>query len=135
MTQEQYDLEEQQDFEEEDDSSAEVRLSKELYKVLKSKKQYQKALQKEQSRRQRAKHKATFTRKDNENCYICDNCGKTYKANKGTLIYKLEGEFAYCDACLKVLYPNYHRVDLVGSIKKTDFRDNHCDTWYNKGFK
>lgn len=132
MSSEQFDLEDQQEIEQQE--TEDEKFSKEVYKKLKSQKQYQKAIQEEAEKLEKTKHKAKFTRRDNENCYICDNCGQVYKADKGTLIYNKKGEFAYCDSCLKILYPNYRRVSLFGAIKKTDYRDNHCDTAYSKGF-
>lgn len=129
-------LEDEQDFETEEQEEL---ISKDVYKRLKQEKQYNKYLQQEQKEKEKLQHKAKFTRKNNENCYICDNCGKIYPEQDGVLMYRKQdsryGEFAYCDDCLKKLYPNYKKVKLFGMIKKTDYRDNHCDLQYSKGFR
>ena len=124
-----YDLEEQQEEEQfivEDNDAP----SKSINKFLREQKRYEKLNQKKE-----AKHKAKFTRQDHQNCYVCDNCGKTYKEEYGALIYKHSGEFAYCKDCLKELYPNYKPIKLATTIKKTDFMSNHADVAYSKGFK
>lgn len=121
---EQYDLEEQQEDEqftidEEDGPSSEVK------QRLRELKLYEKQKKKEES-----KHRATFTRIDNQNGYICDRCGQPYIQEHGSLIYSNKGEFAYCKECLKVLYPNYRHIKLAGTVNKLDYRSNHCDTQY-----
>ena len=121
---EQYDLEEQQEPEQfiEEDSEE---LSSKAKRFLREQKLYDKLTAKEES-----KHKAKFTRIDNQNGYICDHCGKPYIQEFGTLIYNCKGEFAYCKDCLKELYPNYKHVRLIGTINKLDYRSNHSDLQY-----
>ena len=128
-----YDLQEQQEAEqfESEDTSAEP-LSKEVYQYLRDKKKYE-AYNAKLNKKKETKHKATFTRVDNQNSYICDNCGKAYREDEGKLIYKREGEFAYCKECYKKLYPNMKFIKLTSTIKKSDFMSNHCDTdYYNR---
>ena len=124
-----YDLEEQQEEEqfkiEEDETP-----SKSINKFLREQRQYEKLNQKKET-----KHKAKFTRQDNQNCYVCDNCGKVYKEEYGSLMYSSKGEFAYCKDCLKELYPNYKPIKLATTTKKIDFMSNHADVAYSKGFK
>ena len=124
-----YDLEDQQEEEQfkidEDEAP-----SKSISKFLREQKRYEKLNQKKDN-----KHKAKFTRQDNQNCYVCDNCGTVYKEETGALMYKAAGEFAYCSNCLKELYPNYKLMKLSTTLKKTDFMSNHADVRYSKGFK
>lgn len=121
---EQYDLEEQQEDEqftvEEDEGP-----SNEVKQYLREQKLYEKQKKKEES-----KHRAKFTRLNNQNGYICDRCGQPYIQENGSLIYSKDGEFAYCRDCLKVLYPNYRPIKLTGTVNKLDYRSNHCDTQY-----
>lgn len=118
------DLEEQQEPEQfvvEDNTE----MSREVKQHLREQKAYEKLKKKEEQ-----KHKARFSRKDNMNGYLCDRCGNHFAEEDGSLIYKKEGEFAYCKECLKVLYPNHTFIKLLGSSKKLDFRSNHYDTKY-----
>lgn len=120
----QYDLEEQQEpeqFVEEEQGE----LSAKAKRFIKEQKLYEKLKAKEDT-----KHKAKFVRVDNQNGYLCNNCGKPYLQENGSLIYNKNGEFAYCKECLKQLYPNYKPIKLIGTINKLDFRSNHCDTQY-----
>ena len=121
---EQYDLEEQQEPEQFVEENSEE-LSSKARQFIREQKLYERLKKKEDD-----KHKARFARQDNQNGYICDNCGKFHIQEEGSLIYKREGEFAYCKECLKQLYPNYTPIKLVGSINKLDFRSNHSDTQY-----
>lgn len=124
-----YDLEEQQQ-EEQFKVEEEEAPSKNINKFLREQRQYEKLNQKKES-----KHKAKFTRQNNQNCYVCDNCGKIYNEENGSLMYSSKGEFAYCKACLKELYPNYKHIKLATTIKKTELFSNHADVQYSKGFK
>lgn len=121
---EQYDLEEQQEeeqftLEEDEGPSSEVR------RYLKEQKLYEKQKQKDI-----VKHKAKFTRLNNQNGYICDNCGKPHIQEDGSLIYNKNGEFSYCKDCLKILYPTYKHIKLVGTLNKLDYCSNHYDVQY-----
>lgn len=122
-----FDLEEQQEPEqfsvEQDDKP-----SKEVRKLIREQKKKEKANKKVEE-----KHRAKFTRVNHQNCYICDNCGKAYKEEEGTLMYNMSGEYAYCKECLKLLYPNYKICRLAGTHKKTDLLSNHADTQYFSG--
>lgn len=121
---EQFDLEEQQEqeqfsLEDNQEPSGKVKM------YLREKKLYEKQYHKETS-----KHRATFKRIKNQNGYVCDNCGKEFMQEEGTLMYKKDGEFAYCKDCLKELYPNYRHIKLAGTVNKADRLSNHYDTKY-----
>lgn len=145
-----YDLEEQQEpeqfIEEKDDAS----LSKEVYNKLKQEKKYELLKAKKQEHKRKiqekiqlmhnkkleSKHKPTFHRINNENHYVCDNCGEPFKEKVGgSLITNNKGEFAYCKKCMKDLYPTYKPVFIANTMSKTDFFSNHADLKYSKGFK
>ena len=122
------DLEPEQFIEEQDEKP-----SKEVYKQLREQRKREQ-LQEKHNKEQAKKHRATFHRVNNVNCYKCDNCGKVFEHDKeGSLIYKNTGEYAYCGECLKKLYPNYRRIRLAGSISKTDALSNHWDIAYFSG--
>ena len=136
------DEQEPDDFEVEDDQ----RLSKEVYKQLKEQKQFYKKINEKQINKEKKQHRATFTRKDNKNQYVCDYCGKTTEEEDGSIIYckgynksgprdKEYGEYFYCNDCLKIIYPGHTNVKLASMVKKSDYMSNHADTRYSKGFK
>lgn len=121
---ENFDLEEQQQEEQfKEDNTQEP--SNKVKSYLREKRLYEKQYHKEI-----IKHKARFTRINNQNGYVCDHCGKPYPQEDGTLMYKKDGEYAYCKDCLKILYPNYRHIKMAGTINKLDFRSNHYDVKY-----
>ena len=127
-----FDLEEQLEPEQFTEDSDD-RPSKEVYKQLREQKRRE-AYYEKHNKAVQQKHKARFTRQNNLNHYICDRCGEVFEEGKGSLMYKSEGEFAYCAACTKELYPNYKPIRLFGTKSKSDFMSNHYDTKYFKGF-
>ena len=126
-----FDLEDQQEpeqFQEEDSGPP----SKEVYKILKEQKRQEKL----HNQRQKEKHKATFHRINNINHYVCDHCNTPFEEkNGGHLMYNASGEYAYCNKCLKELYPNYKPIHLTTTMSKLDHFSNHADLKYSKGFK
>lgn len=128
-----FDIEDQQEPEQFTAEELDDKPSKEVYKQLKEQKKREKFYA-SKNKKEEVKHKARFTRVDNLNSYICDHCGKTYPEEKGSLIYKASGEYAYCVECLKELYPNYKPIKLAGLQKKTEYLSNNFETLYNKGF-
>lgn len=120
-----FDLQEQQE-EEQFTEETEDKPSKEIARYLREQKKYEKLNKKKAT----PKHKATYKRENNINCYVCDNCGKTFTKETGSLIYNKDGEFGYCIDCLKEKYPNYRHINLIGTIDKLDFMSNHADTQY-----
>lgn len=129
-----YDLEDQQESEQFVEDSREDKPSKEAAKFLKEQKRALKHYE-QLDKKQASKHKATFHRIDNQNHYVCDNCGTTYPEEKGALMYNAKGEYAYCSNCLKELYPNYKPIKLSTTLSKTRFMSNNFESQYNKGFK
>ena len=126
-----FDLEEQQEPEQflEEDSGPP---SKEVYKILKEQKKQEEL----HNKRLKEKHKAVFHHINNINHYVCDHCKHPFQEKDGGhLIYKASGEYAYCNACLKELYPNYKPIHLTTTMSKLDRLSNHADTAYSKGFK
>lgn len=108
--------------------------SKEVYKQLKEQKKIEKHYEKlNKEKVKKEKHKAKFHRINNANHYVCDKCGEVYEESQGSLMYNKDGEFAYCSKCLKELYPNYKKVNITGTLKKTDYLNNHWDTKYSTG--
>ena len=128
-----YDLDEQMEpeqFTEEDDLTP----SKDVYRKLREQRRAQKYYE-AKNKKIAAKHKAVFHRIDNQNHYVCDNCGKTTKETEGSLMYSAKGEHFYCSDCLKELYPNYRPIKLSTTVSKTSFMSNNFESQYNKGFK
>lgn len=108
--------------------------SKEVYRKLREQKRAQK-LYEVQNKKAANKHKAVFHRINNQNHYVCDNCGKTVKESNGSLIYSAKGEHFYCSDCLKELYPDYRPIKLSTTVSKTSYMSNNFESQYNKGFK
>ena len=128
-----YDLDEQMEpeqFTEEDDLTP----SKDVYRKLREQRRAQKYYE-AKNKKTVTKHKAVFHRIDNQNHYVCDNCGKTVKEIEGSLMYSAKGEHFYCLDCLKELYPNYRPIKLSTTVSKTSFMSNNFESQYNKGFK
>lgn len=128
-----YDLDEQMEpeqFTEDLDDTP----SKEVYHKLREQKRAQK-LYEIQNKKTANKHKAVFHRINNQNHYVCDNCGKTVKESNGSLIYSAKGEHFYCSDCLKELYPDYRPIKLSTTVSKTSYMSNNFESQYNKGFK
>ena len=56
------------------------------------------------------KHQISIVIRGNNIYHKCDECGELILADKTTKITKGSGEFAYCESCMKKLYPNYRKV-------------------------
>lgn len=124
-------LNEFEDIEEQDDLDDDISvISRDVRKKLSMQKKIQKYNDKLES-----KHKAVFHRINNENFYTCDNCNTNFKeAIGGKLMYNKDGEFAYCNECVKKLYLNYKPVFLANTKSKTKLLSNNFETQYSKGF-
>ena len=141
MAEDLFDEQEPEEFELEQESE---KLDKSIYKHLKEQKAFDKLYNEKRLQLEKKRHRAKFTRVDNENHDICDNCGSTFKEGEdGSIVYgkdktsnsKDYGEYAYCNDCMKQLYPEYKKVVLAASAKRSDFLSNHADVSYSKGFK
>ena len=136
MAEESLDLEDQQapeQFVEEDSSLATV--SKEVYQMLKEQKKREKYYAKINEAKNK-KHKAQFHRINNINHYVCDECKIPFEEKTGgALMYSSQGEFAYCNKCLKEKYPNYKRIYLATTVSKSSMLSNNFESQYSKGFR
>ena len=56
--------------------------------------------------------------------YVCDECGTRFETDKGTKISKgQKGDYAYCDECMKKLYPNYRKISFTNPMNECMKRD------------
>ena len=66
------------------------------------------------------KHNITLIVRGNQNYIVCDRCGKEVKEEDAMKSSSgKERNYAYCEECAKILYPNYRKI-----VKSSQFSPN-----------